>query len=330
VRTPGGNHPAEHLTDQNFNAKVLGAKGPVLVDFTRPGCPPCATISPAIDRLAQQYAGRASVYKVDVSKFPELAAQYRVSGTPTMVVFNHGKPVDSVSGAVNPSVLAGMLDRQMPRTASNPERVPPVAPSAPERVRPPHSNAPGHPERVRPPVPTDTDDSNQPHHGERFEKFKRFIDKLKPFSRHEKEAAMTLTPYEEQSLAILKQARQRAGKQPLEFDPRLKLAALKKAEYANGRLSARDNLHYSGPPGFNSPQAAFAQVGFNDYRECADTLSGGTYERHFPPKGLINDWMRSPAHRRILMSNADVAGIAVVGDKAYICISNHDRFREEL
>jgi len=309
---------AEHLTDQNFNDKVLSASGPVLVDFTSPDCGPCITMGPSIDRLAQQYAGRASVYKVDVTQYPDLAAQYRVRGTPTLLVFDHGQVVDGVVGAVQPARLAGMLDR---RLTNNPVSQPP---GPQERPLPPHRPT----EQPAPLTRPDNEGIHLP--GAPLEKIKRFIDRLRPFTPQEKEAAMSQTPYEKEAMVCLNAKLQANGLAPLEFDPRLKLAALKKAEYANGRLNARHNLHYSGPEGFDSPQRAFSQVGYSDYRECADTLQGGTYERHLAPELLIADWWRSPAHRNILKSGAEVAGLAVVGDKAYIFVSNKRNFREQL
>jgi thioredoxin 1 len=323
----------EHLTDQNFNDKVLNAQGPVLVDFTSSQCGPCNTVSPSVDRLAQQYAGRASVYKVDVDQYPDLAAQYRVRGTPTLLVFDHGRVVDGVVGAVPQARLAGMLDRHLGAGPVNPPFVRPqeVPPSSPPTGRP-QEVTPGSPlsrPQELPPASPAPDSQDRPHLGP-LERIKRFIDHLKPFSAREKEAAMTQTPYEKEAMDCLNAKLQARGLPPLEFDPRLKLAALKKAEYANGRLNASHNLHYSGPEGFNSPQRAFAQVGYSDYRECADTLRGGTYERSFPPANLIEDWWRSPAHRNILTSGAEVAGIAVVGDKAYIFVSNKRNFREEI
>jgi thioredoxin 1 len=336
---------AEHLTDQNFNDKVLAAQGPVLVEFTQPGCGPCITMGPVVDRLAQQYAGKAAVYKVDVSQYPDLAAQYRVGGTPTMLVFDHGQVVGGVSGAVQPSRLTGLLDRQLNLRPVGQPAGPPESPlqrpnDLPQRrpnelpPSPPHSplQRPTElPQRRPNDVPPSTPDTQDGQHHGPLERIKRFIDRLRPFSRREKEAAMSLTPYEQEAMRCLNAKLEAKGLPPLEFDPRLKLAALKKAEYANERgLTARNNLHYSGPEGFNSPQRAFAQVGYSDYRECADTLSGGTYERNFGPANLINDWWRSRAHREILTSGAEVAGIAVVGTKAYIMVSNKRNFRGDI
>jgi len=212
---------AEHLTDQNFNDKVLQAQGPVLVEFTQPHCGPCITMGPVIDQLAQQYAGRAAVYKVDTNQYPELAAQYRVGGTPTMLVFDHGRVVGGVSGPVPASQLSGMLDRQL----SGRPVGQPTGPQESPLQRP--TELPQRRPNELPPPPPDTQDGQ--HHGP-LERIKRFIDRLRPFSQREKEAAMSPTPYEKEAMDCLNAKLQARGLPPLEFDPRLKLAALKKAE----------------------------------------------------------------------------------------------------
>ena len=100
------------ITDANFD-EVVASGLPVLVDFWAEWCGPCRTIGPAIDELAEDYDGVASVGKVNVDDFPALASEYGVRGIPTLLVFQDGKVVDQVVGAVPKDVLAAKLDAQL-------------------------------------------------------------------------------------------------------------------------------------------------------------------------------------------------------------------------
>ena len=89
-----------YATTNTFNAVVLEQQQPVLVDFYADWCGPCKTIAPAIEAVADSFADRLRVAKVNVDDNPELATRYGVRGIPTLVVFKNGEPVDSVTGAI--------------------------------------------------------------------------------------------------------------------------------------------------------------------------------------------------------------------------------------
>jgi thioredoxin 1 len=88
-----------HATDETFGDIVLASDIPVLVDFWAQWCPPCHMLSPVLDEIAAELAGRLRVVKVDVDENPGVAQQYRVLAMPTLTVFRDGDVVSSVVGA---------------------------------------------------------------------------------------------------------------------------------------------------------------------------------------------------------------------------------------
>jgi thioredoxin 1 len=103
-----------HLTNASFEAEVLRASGPVLVDFWATWCPPCRMIAPAISALAGEYEGRAKVAKLDVDEAPEVAERFGIQSIPTLLVFKDGRVVDQRVGALPQSEMARMLDGHLP------------------------------------------------------------------------------------------------------------------------------------------------------------------------------------------------------------------------
>ncbi len=100
---------SEIISSQDFQSKVLEADKPVLVDFFATWCGPCKRLAPVLDEVAQEKAGQAYVYKVDIDQSPDLAASYRVNSVPTLILFDKGAIKNKVLGAVPKQQLMGIF-----------------------------------------------------------------------------------------------------------------------------------------------------------------------------------------------------------------------------
>ena len=107
-----GEHVAE-FNDSNFQAEVLDAGGPVLVDFWAPWCGPCRQIAPMIDELASENQGQVKIGKLDTSENPSTAQQYGVDSIPTLMIFKGGEVVQVLRGVQPKARLQEALDQSV-------------------------------------------------------------------------------------------------------------------------------------------------------------------------------------------------------------------------
>ncbi len=100
---------SEVVSSADFQAKVLEADKPVLVDFFATWCGPCRMVAPLLDEVAAEVAGSAYVYKVDIDQSPDVAARYGVSSVPTLMVFEGGSVKKQTVGAQPKQNLLALL-----------------------------------------------------------------------------------------------------------------------------------------------------------------------------------------------------------------------------
>ena len=99
-----------HVTDGSFEEDVLKAEDPVLVDYWAEWCGPCKAIAPILGEIAEEYAGRLKIAKLNIDENPSTPPKYGIRGIPTLMLFKDGNVEATKVGALSRSQLAAFLD----------------------------------------------------------------------------------------------------------------------------------------------------------------------------------------------------------------------------
>ena len=100
-----------HVTDDAFEKTVLKSEVPVVVDFWAPWCGPCKMVAPVLDKLAEEFAGKMLIAKVNTDENPKWAQSFNVQGIPTMLFIADGKVVHQQVGALPEPMLRSVVDQ---------------------------------------------------------------------------------------------------------------------------------------------------------------------------------------------------------------------------
>ena len=101
---------SKQVTDDSFEADVISATKPVLVDFWAEWCGPCKQIAPALDELAEEFGDQLTIAKVNIDDNPEVPSKYGVRGIPTLILFKNGEIASTKVGALPKSKLKEWID----------------------------------------------------------------------------------------------------------------------------------------------------------------------------------------------------------------------------
>jgi thioredoxin 1 len=99
-----------HVSDDTFEDQVLKSDKPVLIDYWAEWCGPCKMIAPVLDEIAQEYADRVTIAKLNIDENPETPPKYGIRGIPTLMLFKDGNVEATKVGAVSKSQLTAFID----------------------------------------------------------------------------------------------------------------------------------------------------------------------------------------------------------------------------
>ena len=102
---------AVNITQDNFSSEVLQSELPVLVDFWAPWCGPCKALTPTIEKITEEYAGKLKVVKLNIDETPNIASQYSIMSIPTLLLFVKGKVVEQLIGLTTKEKIVAKFEQ---------------------------------------------------------------------------------------------------------------------------------------------------------------------------------------------------------------------------
>lgn len=102
-----------HFDDANFDAQVLKSKVPVVVDFFADWCGPCRALSPIVEQLAKDFAGKVTIGKIDVDAAAEIPGRYGIAAVPTLILFKDGRVVEKITGLLPKADLRKKIEAML-------------------------------------------------------------------------------------------------------------------------------------------------------------------------------------------------------------------------
>jgi thioredoxin 1 len=103
----------KQVTDSSFQTDVLGAEGPVVVDFWADWCGPCKQIAPALEEISAEMGDRVTIAKINIDDNPETPSNYGVRGIPTLIMFKNGEVADTKVGALPKNQLQQWIEQNL-------------------------------------------------------------------------------------------------------------------------------------------------------------------------------------------------------------------------
>ncbi len=103
----------KQVTDSSFQQDVLGASGPVVVDFWAEWCGPCKQIAPALEEISAEMGDKVTIAKINIDDNPETPSNYGVRGIPTLMLFKNGEVADTKVGALPKSQLVQWIEQNL-------------------------------------------------------------------------------------------------------------------------------------------------------------------------------------------------------------------------
>src|ERR1041384_1776526 len=103
----------QEVTDQSFEQDVLKSEVPVLVDFWAEWCGPCKMLAPTVEKVANEYEGKAKFVKLNIDDNNQVAQQFGIKGIPTLILFKNGSEADRTVGLTTKDNISRMIDRAL-------------------------------------------------------------------------------------------------------------------------------------------------------------------------------------------------------------------------